>query len=141
MCIRDSLWALLRVWDAWFWGEPGPPHGLRERLATAALPIVGRATATAAPSGRGSSTDAERTESWTSTQTIDPPTGVLPVTFSPDEDVTRSRIPVRLAMPGLVLAAATLALGLAGQGLWTLTDVAAGGLLDPSRYIEAVLAP
>lgn len=136
-----SLWALLRVWDAWFWGEPGTPHGLRERLATAALPVVGRGAERTGPSGRGSSTDHERTESWTSTQTIDPPTGVLPVTFAADEDVTRSRIPVRLAMPGVVLAAATLVLGLAGQALWTLTDVAAQGLLDPARYIEAVLAP
>ena len=116
-----------------------PSH--RPATITAALPVVGRGAERTGPSGRGSSTDHERTESWTSAQTIDPPTGVLPVTFAADEDVTRSRIPVRLAMPGVVLAAATLVLGLAGQGLWTLTDVAAQGLLDPARYIEAVLAP
>nr|WP_221419586.1 monovalent cation/H+ antiporter subunit D family protein [Micrococcus flavus] len=136
-----SLWALLRVWDAWFWGEPTAPHGHRERLATAALPIVGAAATAPAPSGRGSSTDEERTESWASGETLGPPTGVLPVTVDPDEDVTRSRIPFRLAAPAVVLALATLALGLGGQALWTVTDVAAQGLTDPSRYIEAVLHP
>ena len=136
-----SLWALLRVWDAWFWGAPTAPHGHRERLATAAMPIVGRAGSVPAPSGRGSSTDHERTESWASQETLDPPTGVLPVTVDPDEDVTRSRIPGRLAAPAVVLAVATLALGLGGQALWTVTDLAAQGLMDPSRYIEAVLNP
>ena len=38
-------------------------------------------------------------------------------------------------------AMATLALGLGGQALWTVTDLAAQGLMDPSRYIEAVLNP
>ena len=136
-----SLWALLRVWDAWFWGAPTAPHGHRERLATAAMPIVGRAGSVPSPSGRGSSTDHERTESWASQETLDPPTGVLPVTVDPDEDVTRSRIPGRLAAPAVVLAMATLALGLGGQALWTVTDLAAQGLMDPSRYIEAVLNP
>ena len=116
-------------------------HGHRERLATAAMPIVGRAGSVPSPSGRGSSTDHERTESWASQETLDPPTGVLPVTVDPDEDVTRSRIPGRLAAPAVVLAMATLALGLGGQALWTVTDLAAQGLMDPSRYIEAVLNP
>ena len=66
---------------------------------------------------------------------------MLPVTVDPDEDVTRSRIPGRLAAPAVVLAVATLALGLGGQALWTVTDLAAQGLMDPSRYIEAVLNP
>ena len=47
----------------------------------------------------------------------------------------------RLAAPAVVLAMATLALGLGGQALWTVTDLAAQGLMDPSRYIEAVLNP
>lgn len=55
--------------------------------------------------------------------------------------MTRSRIPFLLAAPAVVLALATLALGLGGQALWTVTDVAAQGLTDPSRYIEAVLHP
>lgn len=136
-----SLWALLRVWDAWFCGEPRAPHGHRERLATAALPIVGRTDAAASPSGEGSSTDHERAESWTSRDALELPTGVMPVVHEADEDLTASRIPGRLAAPAVTLAVATLALGLGGQALWTVVDVAAQGLMDPSRYIEAVLAP
>ena len=140
-----SLWALLRVWNAWFWGEPRAPHGHRERLATSAMPVV-RAGQSALPepagsaaTGRGSSTDTERTESWMSSEALDAPTGVLPVVLSPDEDAHRSRIPARLAAPAVLMAATTLALGLGAQGLWTLTDQAAAGLVDPSAYIEAVL--
>ncbi|MGC5048201.1 monovalent cation/H+ antiporter subunit D family protein [Micrococcus porci] len=140
-----SLWALLRIWDAWFWGPPRAPHGHRERLDTAALPLVhGDGVTPAAgapvhPAGRGSSTDSERAEAWASTETLDAPTGVLPVVVDPDEDHTASRIPLRLAGPAVLMAAATLALGLGAEVLWSVTDQAARGLADPTAYIEAVL--
>ncbi|MCG7421376.1 monovalent cation/H+ antiporter subunit D family protein [Micrococcus sp. ACRRV] len=140
-----SLWALLRIWDAWFWGRPRAPHGHRERLDTAALPLVHgdgvmpAAGAPVHPAGRGSSTDSERAEAWASTETLDTPTGVLPVVVDPDEDHTASRIPLRLAGPAVLMAAATLALGLGAEGLWSVTDQAARGLADPTAYIEAVL--
>lgn len=47
--------------------------------------------------------------------------------------------PLRLVAPGAVLALVTLSLGLGAQGLFDLATVAAGGLLDTSGYVEAVL--
>ncbi|MDY6054430.1 monovalent cation/H+ antiporter subunit D family protein [Micrococcus sp.] len=141
-----TLWALLRVWNAWFLGEPVAPHGHRERLATAARPIAaaqGRhvQAAGARSSGAGSSTDVERTESWASSETLAAPTVVLPAAVGPGGDVRAPRIPWSLTAPAVLMAAATLALGLGAQGLVALTDVAAAGLEDPHAYIEAVLNP
>ena len=107
-----------------------------------ALPILAaRASAAAAATGAGSSTDAERTAAWESTETLDAPTGVLPVVVDPHEDVTSSRISWSLTLPALVMAAATLALGVGAQGLAVVVDVAAQGLVDPTAYVEAVLNP
>lgn len=50
------------------------------------------------------------------------------------------RVGMALTAPGLVLAVVTLALGLGAEGLLSLAHVAAEGLLDPSVYVEAVLA-
>ncbi|MGJ9411478.1 monovalent cation/H+ antiporter subunit D family protein [Aeromicrobium sp. CF4.19] len=50
------------------------------------------------------------------------------------------RVGLALAGPGLLLAVATLLLGLGGEGLLALTDVAAAGLLDTTSYVEAVLS-
>ncbi len=50
------------------------------------------------------------------------------------------KVGLALAGPGLVLAVATLALGIGGEGLLALTTVAADGLLDTSAYVEAVLS-
>ncbi|WP_037144013.1 monovalent cation/H+ antiporter subunit D family protein [Rhodococcoides fascians] len=49
-----------------------------------------------------------------------------------------ARIGIGLLAPSLVLAAATLALGLGAQGLLMLTDIAANQLIDTSSYVEAV---
>ena len=67
------------------------------------------------------------------------PTGVLPVVFSRDEDLTRSRIPFSLALPTVLTAALSLALGLGAQGLWLVSDTAAQGLTDTHAYVEAVI--
>ncbi len=57
----------------------------------------------------------------------------------PDADAPPSRIGFALAGPGLVLAVATLVLGVGAQGLFALTDVAAANLLDTTDYVQAVL--
>ena len=67
------------------------------------------------------------------------PTGVLPVVFSRDEDLTRSRIPFSLALPAVLTATLSLALGLGAQGLWLVSDTAAQGLTDTHAYVEAVI--
>ena len=65
--------------------------------------------------------------------------GVLPVVFSRDEDLTRSRIPFSLALPAVLTAALSLALGLGAQGLWLVSDTATQGLTDTHAYVEAVI--
>lgn len=50
------------------------------------------------------------------------------------------RVGMALAGPALVLAVVSLALGLGGEGLLHLTDVAAAGLTDTSDYVAAVLS-
>ena len=121
-----SLWALLRIWNGWFWGEPEMPRHHRERLETAALPIVeAHANGPAASAGAPAA--------------VHTPTGVLPVVFNRDEDLTRSRIPFSLALPTVLTAALSLALGLGAQGLWLVSDTAAQGLTDTHAYVEAVI--
>jgi multicomponent Na+:H+ antiporter subunit D len=53
----------------------------------------------------------------------------------------RRRSDVLLIAPVLAAAAVTLGLGLGGELLLALSEGAADGLLDPSGYVEAVLAP
>jgi multicomponent Na+:H+ antiporter subunit D len=54
---------------------------------------------------------------------------------------SRIRVPLTLALPGIILACVTLGLGLGAQGLLALSEQAALGLLDTTTYVEAVLAP
>ena len=60
----------------------------------------------------------------------------------PGEDSGKDRAPTvgaALVAPGLLLAVVTIVLGVGAQGLFSVTDVAAAGLLDPAAYVEAVL--
>ena len=52
---------------------------------------------------------------------------------------TRTKIRTTLILPGLVLAATTLCIGLSAEVLLDLSAQAAANLLDPSTYVEAVL--
>ncbi|MDR7518844.1 MAG: proton-conducting transporter membrane subunit [Armatimonadota bacterium] len=52
---------------------------------------------------------------------------------------TPARVPARLIVPAALLAAITVAVGLQPWGLYALTSVAATHLVEPARYIEAVL--
>ena len=54
---------------------------------------------------------------------------------------TRWEGPALMVLPTALLAAATLAIGVAGGPLYDLSTRAAADLVDPSAYIEAVLAP
>lgn len=48
------------------------------------------------------------------------------------------RVPLKLALPGVVLAVVTLGLGVGGQLLMGLSETAAQGLMHVSAYVEAV---
>lgn len=51
----------------------------------------------------------------------------------------RSRVGIALAAPAVILAALTLALGIGAEGLLSLADIAAAGLIDTAAYTEAVI--
>jgi multicomponent Na+:H+ antiporter subunit D len=51
------------------------------------------------------------------------------------------RVPRRLILPALALAAVTVALGLGAEGLLALSVTAAENLVDTGAYVEAVSAP
>lgn len=55
--------------------------------------------------------------------------------------ISRIRVPFTLALPSVILACVTLALGLGAQIMLDLSEQAALGLVDTSTYIEAVLRP
>jgi multicomponent Na+:H+ antiporter subunit D len=54
---------------------------------------------------------------------------------------TRERWSAALVAPGIVLALASLAVGLAPNWLLELAETAGAGLADPTAYVEAVLTP
>lgn len=68
----------------------------------------------------------------------DPPRGVSPSEDDP-HDHRGTRIPLRLALPALQLAAITVGLGLGGELLLGLSETAAAGLIDTSAYVQAVI--
>ncbi|GAB3219705.1 Na+/H+ antiporter subunit D [Glycomyces halotolerans] len=49
--------------------------------------------------------------------------------------------PLTLVTPALILAGVTVVLGIGGEWLLALCDVAGRGLADPSAYVEAVIGP
>ncbi len=68
----------------------------------------------------------------------DPPRGVRPVDEDP-HDHRGTRIPLRLIVPSLLLAALSVALGLGGEVLLSLAEQASLGLLDTGAYVRAVI--
>jgi multicomponent Na+:H+ antiporter subunit D len=65
--------------------------------------------------------------------------GPIKVTTGVIAVAEKRRIGAGLIAPPLVLAALTLALGIAGHALLTLTAVAADSLVNPAAYIQAVI--
>jgi multicomponent Na+:H+ antiporter subunit D len=70
----------------------------------------------------------------------DPPRGAATAEDDPHEH-RGTRVPVRLVVPALVLAALSVGLGLGGELLVQLAQNAAAGLLDTSDYVRAVIEP
>ncbi|MDO5633842.1 MAG: monovalent cation/H+ antiporter subunit D family protein [Micrococcus sp.] len=126
-----TLLSMLKIWNGVFWGEPRNPAQHEQALATAAMPRVTTQQPAASPSAAS-----DTGQQWTQPA---PPTGVLPVVFDKNEDLTSSRVSWALSAPAVITAAVTVFFGLGAQVLWGFAEVAAAGLLDTSAYVEAVL--
>jgi multicomponent Na+:H+ antiporter subunit D len=105
-----TLLSMLKIWNGAFWG--GDPAPARQAAlvsgASETLPDV-----------------------------TDPTSDVLRrpgVEVAPDP----MRVPWRLVVPGAVLTLLSLSIGLGADVLLQLAQTAAEGLVDPSRYVEAV---
>ena len=64
--------------------------------------------------------------------------GREPDAGEPAQGEQAPKVPLGLALPGVVLAGVTLCLGVGGQFLLGLSEVAVEGLMDVSVYVEAV---
>ena len=105
-----TLLSMLKIWNGAFWG--GDPEPARQAAlvsgASETLPDV-----------------------------TDPTSDVL---RRPGAEMTPDplRVPWRLVVPGAVLTLLSLSIGLGADALLQLAQTAAEGLVDPSRYVEAV---
>ncbi|WP_369070396.1 monovalent cation/H+ antiporter subunit D family protein [Kineococcus terrestris] len=125
-----TLLSMLKIWSAMFWGEPAAPGADPGSGGRASGPALGGADGAR---GAAPTAVATRTREETTAETDPRPASTPTATARPAR-----RIGLALALPGVVLAVVTLGLGLGGQLLMSLAQVAAEGLLDPTPYLEAV---
>ncbi|WP_336921427.1 monovalent cation/H+ antiporter subunit D family protein [Aquipuribacter sp. SD81] len=113
-----TLLSMLKLWNGVFWGED-PDRGHRQRSDT------GQGSPSPATGGSGDGTSPTTHPAGTATR----------------EDASpqpHPRIPLGLVLPGVVLAACSLAIGVGAQGLLSLSTTAAENLVDTARYVTAV---
>ncbi|AGF72810.1 monovalent cation/H+ antiporter subunit D family protein [Corynebacterium halotolerans] len=153
-----TLLSMLKIWGGVFWGDrkEGPAPGLTETKVDSAAP-EGELTPQPAgtlvsPDGDGdgdgagdgaatgatdSAEAAGETRTATATGTRWQADAETDAETETAED-TRSRVSGWLTAPSLILAVATIAIGLGAEVLLSLSETAANGLLDTSGYVEAV---
>ncbi|HVL90661.1 MAG TPA: proton-conducting transporter membrane subunit, partial [Actinomycetota bacterium] len=59
---------------------------------------------------------------------------------APERPLRRSRV-AAVAAPAATLALISITIGVAAEGMFTLSETAGGGLIDPTPYVEAVIGP
>lgn len=142
-----TLLSMLKIWGGIFWGNPAPDP--TERASAKTEPVR--------PGGAGAPEQGGRivTESATAptapvvtaadgeepdrTPVQEPKPTVAPGYGPPGEDaVPGRRISGWLAAPAVILAVATVVIGLGAEVLLSLSETAAHNLLDISGYVEAV---
>ncbi|NLG55464.1 MAG: monovalent cation/H+ antiporter subunit D family protein [Rhodococcus sp.] len=109
-----TLMSMLKIWKGMFMGNYAPPKRAEDDSGTG--PDAGELAPQPPSSGTATTVTAPAVE-------VD----------------TAPRIPVKLAIPALVLTVITLGIGLGAQGLLVFVEQAAAGLYDPTSYVEAVL--
>lgn len=126
-----ALMSVMKVWAAMFNGQR---HTDVETLA------AGARVRTRQGAFDEDAVDSEEVaaEAAHAVERHDPPRGAQTVEEDPHEH-RGTRIPVRLAMPALILAAISLGLGLGGEPLLRIAEQVATGLLDTTDYVRAVI--
>jgi multicomponent Na+:H+ antiporter subunit D len=115
-----TLLSMIKIWTNVFWGPPGrQPDSAKSGAAESTR-----------DSAEEESED-EQAESSQRTRTRVHAKAGRPLTH----------ISLAMTAPALVLTLVSLGIGLGAQGLLSLSQVAAAGLLDTSTYVEAVIRP
>ena len=105
-----TLLSMLKIWNGAFWGADPEPRDTRV-LHAASAPVP---------------------------DATDPGAGRLRHKFRPAPS-TLDRVPPRLILPGALLVACTVSIGLGAEVLMDLAVTAAEGLNDTTTYTEAVM--
>ncbi len=153
-----TLLSMLKIWGGVFWGKDPAEEsavtaaetgtaggdGQADTGATGTEPGgAGPAGATGTSAAGGTAPVGNGSTGVTATATTADATtaATAAATAVADEPLARPRPGPALVAPALLLATITLALGIGAEGLLSLAETAAEGLVDTSGYVEAVTAP
>ena len=116
-----TLLSMLKIWTGVFMGTE--PKNLEERALTYQERMHGKRYLRV------------QAQADNPTLTVGPPTATMSAVLSGERAV---KVPLKLIMPGIILAGITLFFGLGAEVLMTLSETAAENLLNPEGYVEAV---
>ena len=116
-----TLLSMLKIWTGVFMGEA--PENLEERALTYQERMHGKRYLRV------------QAQAENPTLTIRPPTGTMSAILAGEQAV---KVPLKLILPGMLLAGITLFFGLGAEVLMMLSETAAQNLLNPEGYVEAV---
>lgn len=116
-----TLLSMLKIWTGVFMGAE--PEDLEERALTYQERMHGKRYLRI------------QAQAESPTLTIRPPTGAMSAVLSGEQAV---KVPVKLIIPGMLLAGITLFFGLGAEVLMALSETAAHNLLNPQDYVSAV---
>lgn len=116
-----TLLSMLKIWTGVFMGSA--PKDLEERALAYQERMHGKRYLRV------------QAQAENPTLTIGPPTATMSAVLAGERAV---KVPMKLIIPGMLLAAITLFFGLGAELLMTLSETAAENLLNPDGYVEAV---
>lgn len=116
-----TLLSMLKIWTGVFMGAE--PENLEERALTYQERMHGKRYLRI------------QAQAESPTLTIRPPTGTMSAVLAGEQAV---KVPLKLIIPGMILASITLFFGLGAEVLMMLSETAAQNLLNPEGYVEAV---
>ncbi|WP_022872074.1 monovalent cation/H+ antiporter subunit D family protein [Nesterenkonia alba] len=116
-----TLLSMLKIWTGVFMGKA--PDDLEERALVYQERMHGKRYLRV------------QAQAENPTLTIGPPTATTSAVLAGEKQV---KVPMKLIIPGMILAGVTLFFGLGAEVLMMIAETAAENLLNPEHYVEAV---